>query len=456
MARWEAQAPNPASFPLRATGEGISYWIGEHPIEWDREFKDLSLPTDVDVAVIGSGITGAAVVYELCKARPGLRVAVLEARGICTGATGRNGGHLCRPEAYDIRQLVGTFGAEDAVRIRQLTLTNRDMTLDIVAELGIAEDIDLRLDGTLVVFKTAEQREAFAEDLKFGIEHGLRHEGHLLSAEEVVKKVNIPPAQAVHGGAFIARSGTLYPRKLVHALFKHAKSRMPSLTFHPFTPVHNVSYDASAPTYKYTVTSEKGSISARSVFHATNAYASHLLPELKGSNGIFGSKCHVMAIQPNIPDRPQLKPGFGYDDMWHWMIERKNGGPFLYGDSTAEVIGDYDDSVTLPEDHTVRAKMCRLLETMFPKFFENLDPKKDVPYDWTGIQGFTSNGASFVGRPYEERRGEFMSVGHNGEGMTRCISCATAVTGALIHYLDGDVDPWVAPAWLPMGFRRNI
>jgi hypothetical protein len=51
---------------------------------------NTSLPTHVDVLVIGSGITGVSCVRTLLKnGPPGLRVLVLEARDVCSGATAR-------------------------------------------------------------------------------------------------------------------------------------------------------------------------------------------------------------------------------------------------------------------------------------------------------------------------------------------------------------------------------
>ena len=51
---------------------------------------NTSLPKHVDVLVIGSGITGVSCVRTLLKkGPPGLRVLVLEARNVCSGATGR-------------------------------------------------------------------------------------------------------------------------------------------------------------------------------------------------------------------------------------------------------------------------------------------------------------------------------------------------------------------------------
>lgn len=71
-------------------------------------------------------------------------------------------------------------------------LRNRDMTLGIVSELGVAEEIDLRLDGTLVVFKTAAQRRAFTEDLEFAVANGLVSEGELIGSAEVLKVCRSP------------------------------------------------------------------------------------------------------------------------------------------------------------------------------------------------------------------------------------------------------------------------
>jgi hypothetical protein len=47
------------------------------------------LPKHTDVVIIGSGITGTSVAKALLNAVDGLHVVMLEARQICSGATGR-------------------------------------------------------------------------------------------------------------------------------------------------------------------------------------------------------------------------------------------------------------------------------------------------------------------------------------------------------------------------------
>ena len=48
-----------------------------------------SLPDHADIVVVGSGITAASFVYNALETNSSIRVVVLEAREICSGATAR-------------------------------------------------------------------------------------------------------------------------------------------------------------------------------------------------------------------------------------------------------------------------------------------------------------------------------------------------------------------------------
>lgn len=50
-----------------------------------------ALPSKTDYVVVGSGITGACIAYDILERQPGAKVLLLEARQACSGATGRNG-----------------------------------------------------------------------------------------------------------------------------------------------------------------------------------------------------------------------------------------------------------------------------------------------------------------------------------------------------------------------------
>lgn len=182
QARHVQSAPCPSDF-----SEGRSYWIEEYAIDFEEQCRDTPLAEDVDVVIIGTGITGAACLYTLTARNPQLKVAVVEARGICTGATGRNGGHICRAEGTDLRALVEELGQEEALRLSLLGIRNRDLMLEAIDNLGIADEIDLQLTGTRVVFATDEERQTYLAELDYAKELGVSFEGHLMESEELCK-----------------------------------------------------------------------------------------------------------------------------------------------------------------------------------------------------------------------------------------------------------------------------
>lgn len=271
----------------------------------------------------------------------------------------------------------------------------------------------------------------------------------------MLQKFGLEASLAQFGSAFLQKSGTLHPRKLVHALLQAALERMPSLSIHPHTPALDISPTTAENVHSYRIRTNKGSIATRAVLHATNGYAGSICPSLHGSKGVFGCKAHMLAVQPNVkPTTKRFPVGFGYADFWHWLHQRPHEGPFLYGLAEAELLNDYDDTTTIARDHPARQKMKTFLETIFPLWFENIDPARHVTHDWTGVQGFTMTGASIVGKVSLESPGEFASVGHNGEGMSRCFASAAIATGAMLAYL-GEKQ-FDTPEWFPHTYRRNL
>ena len=96
----------------------------------------------VDVAIIGAGITGVSCALAL--ARGGLRVRVHDARGIAEGASGRNGGFALRGGAarYDVAR--ETYGAEAAKQLWRRTEAALDR-LETVAGDAFRRTGSLRL-----------------------------------------------------------------------------------------------------------------------------------------------------------------------------------------------------------------------------------------------------------------------------------------------------------------------
>jgi hypothetical protein len=68
------------------------YWRTEpHPLDSHRTTPEL--PSECDIAIVGAGMSGVATAYHMSKlwAVKQPSILILEARQVCSGATGRNG-----------------------------------------------------------------------------------------------------------------------------------------------------------------------------------------------------------------------------------------------------------------------------------------------------------------------------------------------------------------------------
>jgi monoamine oxidase len=79
-------------FPGPAAGSSQPFWRTQ-PDPLDNHQSTPELPTETDILIIGGGYVGASAAYHLLSNQnaPAPRVVLLEARELCSGATGRNG-----------------------------------------------------------------------------------------------------------------------------------------------------------------------------------------------------------------------------------------------------------------------------------------------------------------------------------------------------------------------------
>lgn len=134
------------------------YWLDDPPYPELVDIQSSALPGEADIVIVGSGIAGAAVAWSVlheCHAkgqRP--RVVVLEARQLCSGATGRNGGHI-KASPHELFALMGRLlPAERAAELVRFQLRHLDALVGLcraegieVAECREVETVDLYIDG---------------------------------------------------------------------------------------------------------------------------------------------------------------------------------------------------------------------------------------------------------------------------------------------------------------------
>ena len=124
-----------------------SYWL-EHA---DVRYPPLQDELEVDVAVIGAGITGVTAAYLL--AQHGTSVALVERGGVAHGATGYTTAKLTVGHAVIYRHLVESFGVEVARGYAASNQQALDWIAAVVEERGI--DCDFERTANFVYTESA-------------------------------------------------------------------------------------------------------------------------------------------------------------------------------------------------------------------------------------------------------------------------------------------------------------
>lgn len=190
----------------------ISLWmeqVAHYPVR-----KELEQDLEVDVVIVGAGFTGLWTAYYLNKAQPNLTIAILEAKQVGYGASGRNGGWLMG-EIAGADGLLRHLEHKDRVASHHLI---HDIP-DEVARVCDVENIkcDLRKGGVLYcAARYPEQVEWLqAQQEQHNQDNYEPQDFVWLSKDELNKQLKMNKAQAA---LFSPHVATIHPAKLAKGL----------------------------------------------------------------------------------------------------------------------------------------------------------------------------------------------------------------------------------------------
>ena len=425
-----------------------SYW--QEPAADIASYQSYdALPTSASIVIIGSGITGSSLAYFLLSQSPSPDIVLLEARTVCSGATGRNGGHTKCASYRSFTHNVETLGIEDAVRIVKLEFDTMRAVHAFAKERNI--DCDSWQGDTVDIIYDADEWELAKQSIT-KLQHALgsshpaaRYNFH--TAQETGSKFLAPNAI----GAVSYEAGSLSAYKLVIGILKVALQK--GLKLHTSTPATSLSRTSSGDGWD--VTTPRGTITAQRVVLATNGYTAHLYPQLQGL--IVPLRGHVSAQRPGrcLPISGLGRTySFIYRGEYEYMISRPPGttheGDIVIGgastkrkrDGGAEEFGCTSDNIVDPD-------IAQCLEECTPEYFGpnwgEDHPEGRVRRVWSGIMGFSADGYPFVG---ELEKGLFVSASFQGHGMVLCFGCSKMLSSMMTGEEKKELSEW-----FPVAFR---
>jgi gamma-glutamylputrescine oxidase len=338
-------------------------------------------PDEVDIAVIGAGITGCACAAAL--AREGRRVRVYDARGIGEGASGRNGGFALRGAAarYDVaRETYGTDAARELWR----------RTEEAVDRLESLAGGSFHRTGSLRLAADVEERVELQGEYE-----ALREDGFAAEWREEVSHLR----PDFRGAIFHPTDGAVQPAAFVQRLAALASDVGVAFALH-----HRVrSLDE---------------IEAEQIVIATDGSGRGLLPEL--DDALWPARGQVIATAP-LPERLFDCPHYARHGFDYWQ-QLPDGRIVLGGFRDFSILTEMTDDETTTEP---------IQEALDAFLLELLGELPEVTHRWAGIFGLTQDLLPLVG-PVPGHEGVWVAAGYSGHGNVFGLLCGELAAGALL------------------------
>jgi glycine/D-amino acid oxidase-like deaminating enzyme len=440
----------------------VSAWqVPEHPEL--ATIQSASLPDKTDTIIIGSGITACSVAKTLLEKDPHASVTILEARTICSGATGRNGGHVKSAAVSDYAFWEPKIGKAAAKKIIEFTFACSDALFEVAASLPeIAQEAaEMRKVESITVLFDPSTVDDARGSLKLFEEDNPEWKGkyRYIEKDEAAAKYGLYGA----AGAYVGPARAAWPYRLVTAVYNTLLSTFPSrFRIEANTPALSVSAEDRDSSHRYNIKTPRGTILAKRVFYCTNGHAAHLLPGLRGK--LFPVRGHMTVQKPlykALKDNSRNQSwGIIHNPGLDYMTQNAHTGELFLGGGLFQSEDGGLLDVGSSDDSQLSELATKHLVDVLPAIFDQQDgaptQKSELTARWSGIMGFTADGVPLVGRlPHsatgrDEATGtdpaeEWIAAGFNGYGMVNAWLSGQAVA---LMALGGDTSDWLPESYV--------
>ncbi|KAL3457336.1 FAD dependent oxidoreductase [Aspergillus heterothallicus] len=423
------------STPTLAPNSITSFWRTQpHPLDSHRSTE--ALPEESDIVIIGAGYAGASVTHHILEQTKDSKVpsiVILEGREACSGATGRNGGHL-KPDSYNrIATLAEEYGIDAATEVAEFEARHVDVIRGLVeregieCDLGVTEAVDVQFS------------ESHAARLKKGYDRLVQAGcGPTLRTRYTGRK----EAEAFSGvkgavACFSYAAGHLWPYKLIMHLLENAVQRGVNLQTHTrVTSIEEItSKDSSeTPSHRWLIHTARGTIRTRKLIVATNGYTSAILPQYRDKIVPVRGTCSRIVAPPNHAGPPLTRTYTIRHNSWNYdyLIPRSDGS-IVVGGARPAFIDNPESWYNVSDDSRVLEDAVRYFDGYMQRHFVGWEGSHAyTDRVWTGIMGYSSDGLPHVGLvPGQED--QWIIGGFTGHGMPQVFLAAEGVAKMVLQ-----------------------
>ncbi len=328
-----------------------------------------------DVCIVGGGISGLSAALHL--AERGLRVALLEAKHLGYGGSGRSGGQSIFGYACEMSTLEKAVGAADARRLWDVAIEGMNLQRELIARHAI--DCDYTPGHMILGLKRRHDTSLRAE-----LEHlGTRYDYHSLRLIGRDELRGITASERYTSALYDSNGGHLHPYRYTLGLGRAAARAGAVLFEESWVTRLEVAQHAAADNLVHTA---GGTIRARHLLIAGGALLGRLVPSL--AQKLIDIGTYIAATQPLGEERVRslISNNAAAADM-NWILDyfrRSADHRLLFGGRVSYSGIDPFDSARV-----LRARMA----SVFPQLTE-----ARIEYAWGGYLDITLNRAPHFGR----------------------------------------------------------
>lgn len=390
---------------------GLPYWIVKN------EFFDLYHPLrndfKIDVAIIGSGITGALVAHELCEA--GVECTLIDKRTVSTGSSAASTAQLQYEIDTPLSKLINIVPEKIAIDAYFNCLDSITVIENIFKKTNI--DADFTRVPTVLLASNQQGVKLLDEEYTIRTEVGLPVK--YLDAKQLKTYQNIDGIAALQNDT----SAQMDAYKGAINLLKYHQEKH-QLQIFTHTKVEKINENKN----NCELWTEHGhTISCKYVIVATGFEAGQFLPKkvmnLLSTYAICSAPIDEKMVWPNR------------SLIW------ETAEPYLYMRTTKDnrlIVGGEDEDFQNPDkrDDLLRTKI-KTLERKFSRLYPEIEFNTEMA--WCGTFSSTNDGLPYMG-PWKKGDRTLFALGYGGNGITFSMVAAQVLKNIILNQKDSRLE----------------